>query len=132
MEFDEIDKNYSSHVELGDGKQVKIEGKGVVAVHTSEGNKKFIHDVHYSPNISQNLLSVGQMMRRGYKLIFDDDKCEIFDKKSRNHVAIVKMTSNNLFPLNLKSYATFRSGTPDDTQLRHLRYGHLNLKVCNF
>ncbi|KAG6494320.1 hypothetical protein ZIOFF_049344 [Zingiber officinale] len=33
--FEELVKNYSSHVELGDGKQVKIEGKGVIAVHTS-------------------------------------------------------------------------------------------------
>lgn len=50
--FEELDKDYSSHVELGDGKQVKIEGKGIIAVHTSGGNKQFIHDVHYSPNIS--------------------------------------------------------------------------------
>ena len=68
--FEELNKNYSSHAELGDGKHVKIEGNGVIAVHTSQGNKQFIHDVHYSPNISQNLLSVGQIMKRGYKLIF--------------------------------------------------------------
>jgi hypothetical protein len=30
-------KKNSSHVELGDGNHVKIEGKGIVAVHTSEG-----------------------------------------------------------------------------------------------
>jgi len=35
--FEELNKNYSSHVELGDGKHVKIEGKGVIAVHTSQG-----------------------------------------------------------------------------------------------
>ena len=44
--------------------------------------KKHIHDVNYSSNISQNLFNVGQMMMRGYKLIFDDGRCEIFDKKS--------------------------------------------------
>lgn len=51
--FEELNRNYSSHVELGDGKHVKIEENGVVAVHTSEGNKQFIHDVHYSPNINK-------------------------------------------------------------------------------
>ncbi|XP_057418661.1 uncharacterized protein LOC130712864 [Lotus japonicus] len=80
--FEVLDKNLSSMVELGDGKEVKIQGKGAIAIHTSEGSKKVIDDVHYSPNISQNLLSVGQIMRKGYKLIFDDDKCEIFDKIS--------------------------------------------------
>ncbi|KAG6518300.1 hypothetical protein ZIOFF_021704 [Zingiber officinale] len=39
--FEESDKNYSSHVELGDGRQVKIEGKGVIAVHTSGGYRLF-------------------------------------------------------------------------------------------
>jgi hypothetical protein len=32
--------------------------------------KKHIHDVFYSFSIGQNMLSVGQMMRKGYKLIF--------------------------------------------------------------
>lgn len=34
-------ENYSSHIELGDGNQVKIDGKGAVAVHTNRG-KTFI------------------------------------------------------------------------------------------
>ncbi|PNX79108.1 copia-type polyprotein, partial [Trifolium pratense] len=46
--FEELNKNYSSHVELGDGNHVKIEGKGVVAVHTSEG--EHIVTVLQTPN----------------------------------------------------------------------------------
>lgn len=37
-EFQKLE-SYASYVELGDGKQVKIEGKGAVAVHTNRGKK---------------------------------------------------------------------------------------------
>ncbi|XP_057418038.1 uncharacterized protein LOC130712217 [Lotus japonicus] len=42
--FEVLDKNFSSVVELGDGKKVKIQGKCAIAIHTSEGNKKVIDD----------------------------------------------------------------------------------------
>ena len=70
--FVELDWSYTSVVKLGDGKLKKVEGKGTIAVHTKEGNQKFIHDVLYVPSLSQNLLSVGQFLRKGYSLYFDD------------------------------------------------------------
>ena len=45
--FMELDRSYTSVVKLGDEKLKKVEGKGTVAVHTEEGNQKFIHDVLY-------------------------------------------------------------------------------------
>jgi hypothetical protein len=54
-----------------------IKGRRDVAIHSNEGNKKCIHDVFYSPRIGQNLLSVGQMMRSGYKLVLNDAQYEI-------------------------------------------------------
>ncbi|XP_057449943.1 uncharacterized protein LOC130741148 [Lotus japonicus] len=96
--FEVLDKNFSSVVELGDGKEVKIQGKGVIAIHTSEGNKKVIDD--------------------------------IFDKISGTQVVVVMQTLNNLFPLNMNSlqYAAFKTESPNDSYLWHLRYGHLNVK----
>lgn len=79
--FEDLDRNFSSDVGFGDGKKVRFEGKGNISINTNEGNKEFIDDVNYSPNIYKNLLSIGKIMRKGYKLIFDDDKCEIFDEK---------------------------------------------------
>lgn len=56
-------------------------------------------DVHYVPNLSQNLLSVGQLIKRGYQLNFDNGECAIIDKKWNIIIAKVKMTQNNFFPL---------------------------------
>ena len=62
--FVELDRSYTSIIKLGDGKLKKVEGKGTIAVHTKEGNPKFIHGVLYVPSLSQNLLSVGQLLRK--------------------------------------------------------------------
>ena len=43
--FHTLDEEFSSYVELGDSKRVKIKGRGDVAIHSNEGNKKCIHDV---------------------------------------------------------------------------------------
>jgi len=70
LNFETLDEAFSSHVELGDNKRVEIKGSGDVKIHSNEGNKKYIHEVFYSPSIGQNLLSVEQMIGRGYKLFF--------------------------------------------------------------
>ncbi|KAG6488118.1 hypothetical protein ZIOFF_056876 [Zingiber officinale] len=127
--FVELDENYNSLLELGDSKKLKIEGKGVVLVFSVEGQQKRMHDVFYTPEIAQNLLSVGQMMKNGYKLVFAEGQCEITDR-NRQKVAVVKMTSNNLFPLKMTPYSNvvLKTEVVDDSHLWHLRYGHLNRK----
>lgn len=44
--FMELHENFSTQVELGDSKQVTIEGQGIIVVHTNGGNKKHILDVY--------------------------------------------------------------------------------------
>ncbi|KAG6472814.1 hypothetical protein ZIOFF_070292 [Zingiber officinale] len=127
--FVEIDNSYNSLLELGDSKKLKIEGKGVVAIKAANGEEKQINDVVYSPGITQNLLSIGQMMKKGYKITFADGQCEIVDKNEKR-IAVVKMTTNNLFPLKMNSCinVALKSEITDEAQLWHLRYGHLNHK----
>ncbi|KAG6477561.1 hypothetical protein ZIOFF_066828 [Zingiber officinale] len=127
--FVELDENYNSLLELGDSKKLKIEGKGVVSVFSAEGQQKRMHDVFYTPEIAQNLLSVGQMMKNGYKLVFAEGQCEITDRNGQK-VAVMKMTSNNLFPLKMTPYSNvvLKTEVVDDSHLWHLRYGHLNRK----
>ncbi|KAG6493460.1 hypothetical protein ZIOFF_048446 [Zingiber officinale] len=121
--FAMLDDKFSTQVELGDSKRVSIEGQGVVAVFTEGGNKKHIHDVYYSSKITHNLLSVGQIMKDGYKLIFDNDRCDIINKKNNLRVAAVKMNANGLFPFEtgkLQTYA-LKCGDLDESYLWHLR-----------
>ncbi|KAG6486608.1 hypothetical protein ZIOFF_055186 [Zingiber officinale] len=94
--FVEIDNSYNSLLELGDSKKLKIEGKGVVAIKAANGEEKQINDVFYSPCITQNLLSVGQIMKKGYKITFADGQCEIVDKNEKRIVGLMLLKEKNM------------------------------------
>ncbi|TYI02494.1 hypothetical protein ES332_A11G270800v1 [Gossypium tomentosum] len=70
----EIDETFKQNVTLGDSKKIQVEGKGNVEVKSSFGNVKLLYDVYYIPRLSQNLLSVGQLMPTGYAIMFNKDK----------------------------------------------------------
>ena len=96
--FVELDQSFTSQVKLGDGKLQGAKGKGVTTVNTKQGNEKLISDVLYVPNMTQNLLSLGQLIQKGYSINFEDKKCRIFYKKNNLQVEIVKMCKNKVFP----------------------------------
>ena len=85
--FVEFDDKFKSEVKLGDGKTHKISRKGVITIDTKGGNSKLIYDVHYVPKLTQNLLSVGQLLQRGYMVNFDNGECIIIDKKKNCIIA---------------------------------------------
>ncbi|RVW87111.1 Retrovirus-related Pol polyprotein from transposon TNT 1-94 [Vitis vinifera] len=57
-----------------------VKGKRIVAIESLIG-LKYITDVLYVPDIDQNLLSVGQLIEKGFKVIFEDKWCMIKDAK---------------------------------------------------
>ncbi|CAL1407138.1 unnamed protein product [Linum trigynum] len=128
--FTDIDDKYRSQVKLGDGKKLKVQGKGTLVVCTEEGNKTLIRDVLYVPELTLNLLSVGQLMLKNYKLLFDNGVCEIINKADNFMVAKVPMTSNRIFSLAMSQNGevAFKSENLDQSFLWHLRYGHLTFR----
>ena len=65
--FKVLDKTYNSTVKVGNGGYVDVKGRGTVVVKTNSGIK-LISDVLFVPDISQNLLRVGQMLEKQYSL----------------------------------------------------------------
>ena len=63
--FKELEKIVTSKVRIGNGAYLAVKGKGTVAI---EGHTcfKLISNVLYVPEINQNLLSVGQLLEKGY------------------------------------------------------------------
>ncbi|XP_047253759.1 uncharacterized protein LOC124887882 [Capsicum annuum] len=47
--FKELDESEKSKLRIGNEKAMKVEGKGIIALKTSHGNVKFLHDVQYVP-----------------------------------------------------------------------------------
>jgi len=89
--FKELDESLKSEVRLGDNKQMNVEGKGTLAIKTSQSNIKLLNDVQSVPGLAHNLLSVGQLLNAGYSLLFDDGCCSVYDKKSGHRFVRIPM-----------------------------------------
>ncbi|KAG5228075.1 Retrovirus-related polyprotein from transposon [Salix suchowensis] len=96
--------------------------KGTVAILTCSGTK-LISDVLYVPGINQNLFSVGQLIEKGYKVVFENNCCLIKDVNGHDIFKIIMKgksfalnpleEEHTAFPIKEKSqiFGTRGSGT---------------------
>ena len=91
-------------------------------------------------------MSVGQLINKGYNVIFKDDVCTIKDiPPSKKIIVEIQMTSNRMFPLKPNTdlngkgnsiaavtQEAFQKEEKDENWLWHLRFGHLNFGGLNF
>ena len=73
--FQELDETQKFKVQLGNTREIQVEGKDIVKVETSHGKIKLLDIVQFVSNLGYNLLSVGQLMTRGHSVLFDDNTC---------------------------------------------------------
>ncbi|RVW91832.1 Copia protein [Vitis vinifera] len=122
--FKELDKTIISKVKIGNGEFISVKGKGTMVIESLTG-LKYITDVLYVPDIDQNLPSVGQLIEKGFKVIFEDKWCMIKDAKGRD-VFKVKMRAKS-FALNLMEDEQIAfSSTVSNAELWHRRLGHFH------
>ena len=120
--FRELDTSVISKVRIGNGEYIAVKGKGTVAIESCSGTK-LIKDVLFVPDINQNLLSVGQLLERGFRVIFESNHCLIKDSEGEDVFKVrMKGKSFALDPLE-KEQAMF-SATTNTTEIWHRRLGH--------
>lgn len=128
--FRELDKSASSRVKIGNGEFITAEGEGTVAIESPTGIK-IISEVLYILEIDQNLLSVGQLLEKGFKLLFEDSMCLIFDPSGQELFRIkMRQRSFSLNPLEEEQMAFSCQLTISDTW--HKRLGHFHHQALMF
>ncbi|CAJ2637049.1 unnamed protein product [Trifolium pratense] len=115
--FRELDEAVFSKVKIGNGAYIEVKGRGTVAIEGHTG-LKLISEVLYVPEINQNLLSVPQLLEKGYKVLFEDKNCMIKDSEGRE-VFNVQMKGKS-FALDFMS----KQQEVNSTTLWHKRLGH--------
>ena len=105
---------------------VDVKGKRTVAVNTKRGTR-YINDVLLVLKLDTNLLSVGQMMEKGYSLHFKGDSCIIYDNKNKNlEIAVVRMQQQRNFPIRWQYVEAALKAQEDQSWLWHRRFGHFH------
>ncbi|GKG26361.1 hypothetical protein Tco_0399507, partial [Tanacetum coccineum] len=67
-----------------------------------DSKENLIRNVHFAPDVVHNLISVGQLIRKGYAVVFEDEAC-VVKTKNGDTVLTANMKDNNMFPVDLSS-----------------------------
>ena len=82
--FSSLDEIVKSDVTLGNDNKVEVKGKENINILTKKAGKKHISNVYFVPSLKYNLLSIGQLVEKGYRVSFKNQACTILEKFLRN------------------------------------------------
>jgi hypothetical protein len=79
-----------SYVKIGGGDDTShpIVHIGNVPLTMEDGKIKYLSDVLHVPNITKNLVSVGQMIEQGLQVRFNPDGCYVENFKDKCHLVV--------------------------------------------
>ncbi|OWM88939.1 hypothetical protein CDL15_Pgr020893 [Punica granatum] len=122
--FQELDYTINSRMRIDNGEYISVEGKGNVVIENNS-SARVMSDVLYVPEIDQNLLSVSQLLNKGYKVVFEGKQCFITESRGQE---LFKIPMNgkcfSLDPLEKEQLALKSEEVA--TELWHRRLGHYN------
>ena len=103
---------------------MEVKGKGTVAITSYEGTK-FIRDVLFVLKINQNLISVGQLLDKGYKVLFENKRYLIRYASGKDLFNVeMKGKSFALNPMEKEQIAFISRACA--TEIWHKRLGHFH------
>jgi hypothetical protein len=107
-----------------------VEGKGNVRFEV-EGITQTVSNVYFVPNLTNNLLSIGQLQEKRLVILIKEGTCRIYHQQ-RGLIINTQMTANRMFLVYAKMKPLpgncLKMEEEDLETLWHRRYGHLNNK----
>ena len=80
--FVELNKTVSGNVSFGDDSKIPVKGRGNILIFLKNGKHQFISNVYYVPNMKNNILSLGQLLEKGYVIHMKDHVLSLRDDKN--------------------------------------------------
>ena len=95
--FTELDEKVQGDISFGDLSKVPVQGRGNIVIKRKNGDHAFISNVYYVPDMKTNILSLGQLLEKGYQISLKDMQLTITDARGKL-ITRVKMANNRMFP----------------------------------
>lgn len=126
--FMELDEGFRHVVRLGNSSRLQVMGKGDVKFEI-QGVTQIVSDVYFVPDLTNKLLSVGQLQEKGVDVLISKGECKIFHPR-RGLIASTRMTTNRMFIVSATMKANLLKCLMIEEDemacLWHKRCGHLN------
>nr|KYP68042.1 Retrovirus-related Pol polyprotein from transposon TNT 1-94 [Cajanus cajan] len=127
--FVNLDESIKSKVKFADDRVMIAEGVGKILIRRKNDSRAFITDVLFVPGMKSNLLSLGQLLEKGYVSKLEDKMLTIYDSQ---HRLLLKspLTKNRMFKVDIDilDHECFAAAINKEEWLWHYRFGHLNFK----
>ncbi|TXG50951.1 hypothetical protein EZV62_023475 [Acer yangbiense] len=92
--FSELDETFTSKMKFGNNSKVPVMGKGKISISLKDGSKNTISEVLFVPSLQQNMLSVGQLLEKGYDMRIYREVCTINDEQKGLIAKSLKLLSS--------------------------------------
>ncbi|GAU42845.1 hypothetical protein TSUD_387380 [Trifolium subterraneum] len=126
----DINPSKKSKIRFAYDRTLQAEGIGKMVITRDDGKNVIMEDVLYVPGMKSNLLSICQLIQKGFEVKMKNNSLSLFDT---NHKLILKtpLTKNRTFQINMstaKLMCLSAIETEDRNWIWHARFGHLNFK----
>ena len=125
--FVELDESVGGDIVFGDATKIPVRGKGKMLINLKNGKHEFISNVYYVLDMKNNILSLRQLLEKGYNILMKDYSLLIRDNHD-DMIAKVQKTKNRMFLLNIQTDVSkyLKSCLKDPNWIWRLRFWHLN------
>jgi len=127
--FIKIDDSSQGKTRFADDSSLNSEGIGRVVLRDSGGREVVIDGVLYVPGLKTNLLSLGQLLLKGFMMEMKENGLNVYDQ-SKRLVVHADLSENRTFriAMNTRKHQCFVTAVNKDEWIWHNRFGHLNFQ----
>jgi len=127
--FVNMEEMVNGKIKFADDRSLMVEGSGRIVLRDTDSREVVIEEVLYVPGLKTNLLSLGQLLQKGFVMKMEDNSLSIFDQ-SKRLVIKANLSKNRTFRVVMKvvKHQCFSTIEKEVEWLWHLRLGHLNFR----
>src|ERR1044072_8317300 len=128
--FTNLDEPVKKVIKFDDGRHINSGDKRDILIVIKDGGKATITEVLYVSSMTSNLISVGQLLAKGFKMKLERNQMKVYRADERL-IMKAPLAENKTFKveLNTSDHKCLASTTEEDKNwLWHHKYGHLNFR----